>query len=89
MTALPAFSMRPDEIERQKAVEAGGSVVANVRKTEGVRAEEDLIKWAEKTGRFVSIGDTVRRTSYRRSPWFNPAKHRKTDRDGAVDEYRG
>jgi uncharacterized protein DUF4326 len=86
---LQAFPMRPDEIERRKVVEAGGSVVANVRKTKGVRADEELIKWAEETGRFVYIGDVVRHTLYRRSPWFNPAKHRKTDHDRAVKEYRG
>ena len=81
--------MRPDEIERRKVVEAGGSVVANVRKTKGVRADEELIKWAEETGRFVYIGDVVHHTLYRRSPWFNPAKHRKTDHDRAVQQYRG
>jgi Domain of unknown function (DUF4326) len=83
------FPMRPDEIERRKVVEAGGSVVANVRKTKGVRADEELINWAEETGRFVYIGDVVRHTLYRRSPWFNPAKHRKTDHDRAVQQYRG
>jgi hypothetical protein len=80
--------MRPDEIARRKVVEAGGSVVANVRKTKGVRADEDLIQWAEKIGRFVYIGDAVHHTSYPRSPWFNPAKHRKTDHGRAVKEYR-
>jgi Domain of unknown function (DUF4326) len=81
--------MRPDEIERRKVVEAGGSVVANVRKTKGVRADEDLITWAEKAGCYVYIGDAVRHTPYHRSPWYNPAKHRQTDHDRAVEEYRG
>jgi Domain of unknown function (DUF4326) len=81
-------SMRPDEFERKKRVEAGGSVVANVRKAKGRRADEDLIRWAEESGRFVYIGDAVRHTRYRRSPWFNPAKGRKTDHDRAVEEYR-
>jgi hypothetical protein len=49
--------MRPDELERKRAVEAGGSVVANVRKIN---------------------------TPYQRSPWFNPAKGRKTDHEQAV-----
>jgi hypothetical protein len=80
--------MRPDEFERRKLVEAGGSVVANVRKTKGVRADEDLIAWAENAGCYVYIGDAVRHTSYRRSPWFNPAKHRQTYHDRAVAEYR-
>ena len=80
--------MTPDEIQRRKVVEAGGSVVANVRKTKGIRADEDLIAWAESAGSYVYIGDAVRHTSYRRSPWFNPAKHRQTDHDRAVEEYR-
>jgi hypothetical protein len=80
--------MRPDEFERKKTVEAGGSVVTNVRKAKGRRADEDLIRWAEEAGRFVYIGDAVRHTGYRRSPWFNPAKGRKTDHDRAVEEYR-
>jgi hypothetical protein len=81
--------MRPDEIERRKVVEHGGSVVASVRKTKGRRADEDLIAWAEQAGCFVYIGDAVHHTSYHRSPWYNPAKHRKTDHDRAVEEYRG
>jgi uncharacterized protein DUF4326 len=80
--------MRPDEFERKRTVEAGGSVVANVRKAKGRRADEDLIQWAEESGRFVYIGDAVRHTRYRRSPWFNPAKGRKADHDRAVKEYR-
>jgi hypothetical protein len=80
--------MRPDELERQRIVEAGGSVVANVRKTKGRRADEDLITWAGQTGCFLYIGDAVRHTLYRRSPWFNPAKHRQTDHDRAVAGYR-
>src|SRR6201982_653720 len=81
--------MRPDELERKRTVEAGGSVVANVRKTKGRRADEDLIRWAEESGRFVYIGDAVRHTRYQRSSWFNPAKGRKTDHERAVAEYRG
>jgi hypothetical protein len=81
--------MRPDELERKRMVESGGSVVANVRKTKGRRADEDLIRWAEESGHFVYIGDAVRHTHYRRSPWFNPAKARQTDHDRAVREYRG
>ena len=69
--------VRPDELERKRTVEAGGSVIVNVRKTKGRRADEDLIKWAEESGRFVYIGDAVRHTPYQRSPWFNPAKGRK------------
>ena len=80
--------MRPDELERKRAVEAGGSVVANVRKINGRRADEDLIRWAEESGRFIYIGDAVRHTPYQRSPWFNPAKGRKTDHDQAVNQYR-
>jgi Domain of unknown function (DUF4326) len=80
--------MRSDELERKRTVEAGGSVVANVRKIKGRRADEDLIRWAEESGRFVYIGDAVRHTRYRRSPWFNPAKGRKTDHDRAVNQYR-
>ncbi|HEX3444619.1 MAG TPA: DUF4326 domain-containing protein [Chthoniobacterales bacterium] len=80
--------MRPDELERKRMVEAGASVVANVRKTKARRADEDLIRWAEESGRFIYIGDAVRHTPYRRSPWFNPAKVRKTDHDRAVEEYR-
>ena len=80
--------MRPDELERKRAVEAGGSVVGNVRKIKGRRADEDLIRWAEESGRFVYIGDAVRHTRYHRSPWFNPSKGRKTDHDRAVDQYR-
>src|SRR5258707_15840845 len=64
--------VRPDELERKRTVEAGGSVIVNVRKTKGRRADEDLIKWAEESGRFVYIGDAVRHTHYQRSPWFNP-----------------
>ena len=64
--------MRPDELERKRTVEAGGSVIVNVRKTKGRRADEDLIRWAEASGRFVYIGDAVRHTHYQRSPWFNP-----------------
>jgi hypothetical protein len=79
--------MRSDEIERRKVVEAGGSVVANVRKTKGVRADEDLVTWAEKAGCYIYIGDAVRHTPYHRSPWYNPAKHRQTDHDRAVEEY--
>jgi hypothetical protein len=45
--------MRPDELERKGTVEAGGSVIVNVRKTKGRRADEDLIRWAEESGRFV------------------------------------
>jgi hypothetical protein len=82
------LAMRPDELERKRVVEAGGSVVANVRKTKGRRADEDLIRWAEESGCFVYIGDAVRHTQYRRSPWFNPIKGRKTDHDRAVREYR-
>src|ERR1700756_184565 len=80
--------MRPDELERKRTVEAGGSVIVNVRKTKGRRADEDLIKWAEESGRFVYLGDAVRHTRYQRSPWFNPAKGRKTDHNRAVNEYR-
>jgi hypothetical protein len=80
--------MRSDEVERKRTVEAGGSVVANVRKTKGRRADEDLVTWAEGSGCFVYIGDSVRHTHYQRSPWFNPAKGRKTDHDRAVNEYR-
>jgi hypothetical protein len=80
--------MRSDELERKRTVEAGGSVVANVRRIKGRRADEDLIRWAEESGRFVYIGDAVRHTRYRRSPWFNPAKGRKTDHDRAVNQYR-
>jgi hypothetical protein len=83
-----SFPMRSDEIERRKAVEAGGSVVASVRKTKGVRADEGLITWAEKAGCYLYIGDAVRHTPYRRSPWYNPAKHRQTDHDRAVEEYK-
>jgi hypothetical protein len=80
--------MRSDEIERRKVVETGGSVVASVRKTKGVRADEGLIIWAEKAGCYLYIGDAVRHTPYRRSPWYNPAKHRQTDHDRAVEEYK-
>jgi Domain of unknown function (DUF4326) len=80
--------MRSDEVERKRIVESGGSVIANVRKIKGRRADEDLIRWAEESGRFVYIGDAVRHTRYQRSPWFNPAKGRKTDHDRAVNEYR-
>jgi Domain of unknown function (DUF4326) len=80
--------MRLDELERKQVVEEGGSVVANVRKIKGRRADEDLIRWAEESGRFVYIGDAVRHTRYHRSPWFNPAKGRKTDHDRAVSQYR-
>ncbi len=80
--------MRPDELERKRTVEAGGSVIVNVRKTKGRRADEDLIRWAEESGRFVYIGDAVRHTHYQRSPWFNPAKGRKTNHDRAVNEDR-
>jgi hypothetical protein len=80
--------MRRDELKRKRTVDAGGSVVANVRKTKGRRADEDLIRWAEESGRFIYIGDAVRHTQYRRSPWFNPAKGRKTDHDRAVAQYR-
>src|SRR5258708_4569102 len=65
--------MRPDELERKRTVEAGGSVIVNVRKTKGRRADEDLIRWAQKSGRFVYIGDAVRHTHYQRSPLVNPA----------------
>jgi Domain of unknown function (DUF4326) len=81
--------MRPDELERKRKVKAGGSAVANVRKTKGRREDEGLIRWAEESGRFVYIGDAVRHTHYQRSPWFNPSKGRKTDHDRAVAEYRG
>jgi hypothetical protein len=80
--------MRPNEIERQQIVKAGGSAVANVRKAKGRRADEDLIAWAEQAGCFVYICDGVRDTLYRRSAWFNPAKHRQTDHDCAAAEYR-
>jgi len=76
--------MRSDELERKRVVEAGGSVVANVRKIKGQRADEDLIRRAEESGRFIYIGDVVRHTPYQRSPWFNPAKGRKTDHEQAV-----
>ena len=69
-------------------IEAGGSAVANVRKTKGRRADEDLIRWAEGSGRFIYIGDAVRHTQYQRSPWFNPTKGRKTDHDRAIAQYR-
>lgn len=55
--------MRSDELERKRVVEAGGSVVANVRKIKGQRADEDLIRRAEESGRFIYIGDAVRHTS--------------------------
>src|SRR5260221_14187686 len=70
--------VRPDELERKRTVEAGGAVILKVRKTKSRRADESLIKRAEKARPFFYICDPVRYTPYTPSPSLNPAKRPKT-----------
>jgi hypothetical protein len=55
--------------ERQAAVLAGKSAVANVRKG----ADEVLVAWAKAEGRFVYIGRQMR-GGWKQSDWTNPFK---------------
>ena len=57
------------ERERQAAVLAGKSVVANVRKG----ADEALVAWAKAEGHFVYIGRQVH-GGWKQSDWANPFK---------------
>jgi Domain of unknown function (DUF4326) len=69
--------------ERQAAVLAGRSVVANVRKG----ADEALVAWAKAEGRFVYIGRQVR--GWKQSDWANPFKEGvHGDRDAIIAAYR-
>ena len=61
---MGGLSMRPDEIERRDRVLAGETVVANCRKSKGVRADEDMITWATGQGLLVNIT--------RDGSWGNP-----------------
>ena len=76
--------MRTDELERRRIVEAGGSVLANVRKGH----DEELIAWAIETGCYVYIGDNEPHTGRKRSIWYNPFKVSRYGRDKAVELYR-
>ena len=72
------------ERERQAAVLARKSVVANVRKG----ADEMLVEWAKSEGRFVYIGRRVR-DIWPESDWHNPFKENKHgDRDQVIAAYR-
>jgi hypothetical protein len=75
----------PSERERQAAVLAGRSVVANMRKG----ADDALVAWAIKQGLFVYIGRSVRHGRYRTSPWHNPfTVRRHGTRDQVLGAYR-
>lgn len=66
---LDAQKWTDDERERRKIVEAGGSVVANQK------TDENLIRWAQFSGRYVRIDRTTE--------WGNPFE---LDKDGTRDE---
>ena len=71
--------------ERQAAVLAGKSVVANVRKG----ADEMLVAWAKSEGRFVYIGRQGVRGGWKQSDWANPFRLGKHgDRDQIIAAYR-
>ena len=72
------------ERERQAAVLARKSVVANVRKG----ADDMLVAWAKSEGRFVYIGRRVR-DIWPESDWANPFKENKHgDRAQIIAAYR-
>ena len=77
--------MKPSsQVERQRIVKAGGTVLANVRKGH----DEELVAWAKGTGHFVYIGDREPHTGWQRSDWYNPSKVGKHGRTNAVALYR-
>jgi Domain of unknown function (DUF4326) len=69
--------------ERQAAVLAGKTVVANVHKG----ADEALVAWAKAENQFAYIGRATR--GHRASPWHNPFRLGKHgDRDQIIAAYR-
>jgi hypothetical protein len=75
----------PSERERQAAVLAGRSVVANMRRG----ADEALMAWAEEQGLLVYIGRRTRNGRWSRSPWQNPFQEGKPgSRDEIIAAYR-
>jgi Domain of unknown function (DUF4326) len=72
------------ERERQDAVLAGKTVVANVHKG----ADEALVAWAKAEGCFVYIGRRMR-GGWKQSDWANPFKLGKHgDRKQIIAAYR-
>jgi hypothetical protein len=72
------------ERERQAAVLAGRTVVANVRKG----ADEALVAWAKEQGRFVYVGRQAR-GGWKESEWCNPFQEGKHgDRAAVISAYR-
>ena len=67
---VPPVVWREDEKARRALVEAGGSVLANVRKGK----DSALVSWARETGRFVYIGARSPRRPDLVGPflWANP-----------------
>jgi hypothetical protein len=76
--------MRTDQLERIAILEAGGTVLVNVRKGH----DEELITWASSTGRYVYIGDREPHTGREQSEWYNPFKVAIYGRAEAIRLYR-
>lgn len=73
------------ERERQAAVLAGRTVVANVRKS----ADQALVAWAQEHGCFVYIGCRSHDGKWPQSDWANPFKEGKHgDHATVVAAYR-
>jgi hypothetical protein len=68
---------RPDELERRRQVEAGGTAVANLNKRGG---DARLIAWARSEELYVYIGRISRDNPGRWGNWFVEGK------DGTRDE---
>jgi hypothetical protein len=69
------------EAARRATVEAGGTVVATLKKLHRVEIDADLLDWARATGRLVRID--------RQTDWGNPFKiPRDGDRETVIAKFR-
>lgn len=76
--------MRPDQLERKAAIEAGGLAVASLK----AGVDTELIDWARINGLYLYVGRAVSRRSLEASPLANPFRTGPYSREETIELYR-